>query len=340
MRTGIVTVNNSYNYGSYLQAKNLLDVTKKYTDAVLVDTKSRNMWKDFLKKTKRRLKSKDSLNDRLKGISFEFKEARELERCWKSLPVIDKSVKCDGYILGSDEIWNISRSVCRYGIFYGNGLDGKVISYAPSVNDARRSDFDKYSETTGNFEKIDHISVRDSYSKEIVDDITGIDSQIVLDPTLLKKPEKSGFNIGKPYVALYLFGWRISDEDKKGIREFADKNGFLLVSAGQYLSWCDMCVNSKNGYPFYVFENAQFVITNTFHGSAYSVNYEKQMCALVNNRSKVYSFLSMLGIEDRCVDNVKDIDILFKKKIDYAEINKTLEMKKKVSENFLKENLS
>jgi hypothetical protein len=74
-----------------------------------------------------------------------------------------------------------------------------------------------------------------------------------------------------------------------------------IVSAGQFINWCDKCVHSRKGNPFFIFKNASYVFTNTFHGTAFAINYETQFVSFCKAKPKITNMLMQFGLQDRIV---------------------------------------
>lgn len=167
MNICIVTVYNSYNFGSFLQAKNLyLYLKSQGHNVTFYDGKNRSLFRGCIRKIKKNAINSKNILKTIKGLFFELKEYKILKKAWKQLPKTNSKEGFDCVILGSDEIWNISRIECQKEDFWGKGFNCTKIAYAPSINNAQSSQFDnsKYIEYLNN---IKHVSVRDDYSKEI-----------------------------------------------------------------------------------------------------------------------------------------------------------------------------
>ena len=101
--------------------------------------------------------------------------------------------------------------------------------------------------------------------------------------------------------------------------------------------------NTSDPYEFLnLIYNSNIVITTSFHATVFSIIFKKNFWVLSpsNNKSRIYTLLSLLGIEERSLDSIetlksKDIN----EKIDYEKVEKRLEELKKDSINWLKENL-
>ena len=85
--------------------------------------------------------------------------------------------------------------------------------------------------------------------------------------------------------------------------------------------------------------NASYIVTDSFHGTAFSINFNKQFSVVYPPRfsSRLSSVLEMFDISDRALKNEKDIDFI--NEINYEKINKKLDIYRKEAEDFLLENI-
>ena len=92
------------------------------------------------------------------------------------------------------------------------------------------------------------------------------------------------------------------------------------------------------------FQDAQFVLTDSFHGTVFSILHNIPFVAFGNvqrGMSRFKSLLTMFGLQDRLITDFAsfDADQLIAKKIDWASVNNILEVERKKAVRFLKENL-
>lgn len=333
MKITIVTVYNSLNCGSYLQARQLYRTLRPYAEVALYDSHTRGLLRPYLRKVKR-IAASGSVHA-IRGALFELVEMLNLRRCWRKLPHSDGKIDADLVLLGSDEIWNVTRKACRYPVYWGAGISAYKAAYGPSVNQAQETDFEGKPEYAGWLEDMNQISVRDAHSQRVIGSLTDREIPIVLDPTLLERPEERKRAGSKPYVAVYLFYGALTQAERDAIIRFARGRGLELVSAGQYISWCDRCVHAQEGNPFAIFQNAEYVISNTFHGTAYAVNYRTRFAALVAEKPKAADMLAQLELQDRIVRTPEDIERILETDVDYERADRALEQAKEASMRFI-----
>ena len=338
----IITVYGSYNHGSFLQAKCLYEALGAYGSVSFIDKKARkwNYFKTPFKRIKHNLRVnvKHPLRN-IKTVLFEYTEAAKSKSNWRKLPSSPQT-DCDVCVMGSDEIWNIKRPDCRIPFFFGDGVSAKKIAYAPSVNNASEEDFGEHPEYLEMLKKTDAFGVRDVKSRDLIEELTCSSAEIVLDPTLLSDAPDTGYKRKKKYIAVYTFEVHIGPEDQKKLRAYAKENGCELISVGQNIHWCDKSIHSKNGSPFYAYEDAELIVTSTFHGTAYAINKRRNFVVLTNNNSKVEELLRQFHLEDRLLRSADNIRDIAKKDIDYREVNAILRQMREKSFSYLESALA
>ena len=339
MKIGIVTVPDSANFGSFLQAYALKLVLEKWGHSVVF---FRTREQDYLRKIyvdwkpkKRNLKHPfqfvmKNLNGRTKRQKFlEDQELLEISE-------IQAGKKLDLVLLGSDEIWNVCTPVFRKPVFYGEGAwTAPTAAFAVSAGRAGYEDFRQYPDIIERIKRIPEIFVRDQNTMDIVEKITGKCPKLVCDPTFLVPVEKikeryeDQYLTGHRYLAVYLYPGSISKENVRQIRKFAGKEKLALVSVGFCNSWCDYNVNCRPLEFPSVLEGAEAVITGTFHGTIFSVLTHKQFVS-ISLTPKVKDLLTQLGIDERCADKAGLSAEMLEKKltkelIDYSSIEENIQ---------------
>lgn len=323
----ILTVYDSLNYGSYLQAIALQSELEQYDTVAFLDIDHQSTLKQCLKKVAGHL-----VKRRFKGIGFELKKWNIFRICTHRLPVVHmnhlpKNDK-DIYIFGSDEIWNISRKkFLKSPEFWGIGLKkGRYISYAPSINTATLEQYNKHSELIDALKKFDCLSVRDDYSKDVLNNILHRQIAVVCDPTFLfgiqrfKRIENKA-NEKEPYLLIYTYGKMCkTSEQSMYIQKVARKQGWKIISAGKYLKWADKSVNTTpEGFLGYV-DGAQYIITDTFHGTVFSILYRKNFIA-VNPAEKIKDLINRFGLNVCVISDVSQLETHINQETDYSKVD-------------------
>ena len=282
MKIGIVTVHDSSNYGSFLQAYALQRTLENMGHEVyFIRTREKSYIRGiFFSKSdiKPLLTHPGKLAALLRDDLIKY---RAFKREWKVFKTIDdpKDVKLDRIILGSDEIWNVTAPVFRRPVFYGIGFDN-VHTYGISVSMARKEHFDKFPELEEAIRKIGHVLVRDENTGKVVEEITGRETSMVADPTFLcdvsefAKAAPGYKKINKKYILIYSYVF--NENLKNNIIRFARENDLAIVSACIRHPWADIYVNGSPLSFCKLLEDAQYVVTTTFHGTVFSLLNHKR----------------------------------------------------------------
>ena len=293
MKIGIVTVPDSANFGSFLQAYALKLVLEEWGHSVVF---FRTREQDYLRKIyvdwkpkKRNLKHPfqfvmKNLNGRTKRQKFledqELLEIREIQ-----------GARYEDFRQYPDIIERIKR--------------------IPEIFVRDQNTMDIVEKITGKCPKL------------------VCDPTFLVPVEKMKERYEDQYLMGRRYLAVYLYPGSISKENVRQIRKFAGKEKLALVSVGFCNSWCDYNVNCRPLEFPSVLERAEAVITGTFHGTIFSVLNHKQFVS-ISLTPKVKDLLTQLGIDERCADKADlSADILEKKLtkelIDYSSIEENIQ---------------
>lgn len=255
----------------------------------------------------------------------------------------------DTVVIGSDEVFNFAQRV-PWGYtsqLYGKIANtNKVISYAGSFGHTTLKDityFNVKDEIGNNMQSMYAISVRDQNSFDIVKELTGKKPHVHVDPVLMFNYHPYVKPIDrKDYIIIYTYPNRIKDpKEISAIKTFAKKYNKKLISIGFYFPWCDETIIPE---PFEVLgyiKNADYIITDTFHGSVMSLKFNKQFATIVRNtnKQKMTSLLSQFNLHNRIVDKIEHLEDKLMIQSDYTFVNSELEREQKRSIEYLKTNL-
>ncbi len=363
MKIGILTFHNSDNYGSVLQAYGLKTYVKKsfpndeceiinyvaphQNDLYALYLKN-NSIKNIVKNIRAFLFSK-LLKDRIKEFNEFRKSFLEIkkERIESSSILRDYLKKFDVIICGSDQIWN-PLSLDFSEEYFVPGFGGIKIAYAPSFGNGKEKDLEKINRSAVEkaLKEFDAVSVREESGKNIIKALGyKKETELVLDPTLLLNDgewdELIDLKDGKEsYIFFYSINYnpeaiamvqRISDVLGLKVKIMFSTNktygalrkGFELIHKTSPVDFLEMV------------KNAKLVLSNSFHGVAFSTIFRKEFFALeVNKNGKMYkderihNLLENFNIEERII-RMKDIDSIDWKqlqKVNYKEeiINKEI----------------
>lgn len=340
MKVGIITVFFTENCGSVLQATALADKFKQYgNDVYFIDTRNKlsgHSIKRLLKNCIKAIIKKESLFNAIKKYIDYDKYIKE------HFKIIHPQQKVDRVVIGSDTVWDVDSSyfLLSQEVFWGENTNCKNIStYAVSIANSDYEKLDNLQYPGKCIEKYSMVSVRDKYTKHYVDRFRDKPAQLVCDPTLLHDKayyeEKCRKIIDDKYVLLYLFDEPIGAVAKE-IRKFANEKSCKIISMvcmGKRLACADLNVESTIDNFFDYFNSASYVVTNTFHGTVFSVIFNKNFVVLDYNKKKVSEFLTDVGLTGRLTTN--HFEQLFSLPINYSETNEYLAKIRNNSEEYI-----
>lgn len=342
-RIYISTITHSMNYGAFLQGYALYTVLstmkdEKY-DVSFLKTHARHPFKATIKNI-----IKDIIRLKFRKIGYDIHLYDEYRRIWNSIKYqqVSNINEEDFVITGSDEIWNIHRKdMLKFPIFFGIGqASSNIIAYAPSCNITNIEEFRAQPQIIKALNSYSAIGVRDEHTKKIIQQLVEIPVNQVLDPTLLIKREfydqiKKDNNITN-YILVYSLDNKFKTEHIKEIKKFAIDKGLKLIALGIYLEWCDENIVVSPNEFIGLIANANYVVTNSFHGSVFSTIFEKQFAVYSTGKKKVENLIKDLGLEDRNMEINDNLDKVLNSEIPYDIINKKLEEKRISSMGFLR----
>ncbi len=338
-KIGVLTFQRSYNYGAILQAYALQTVlTNMEYDVEFInyfDQENWNMsrsfgkkisiiiWHNFVKTLiagKTRKERTDEFKTRNLKISKIIFESRfDLER---------KPPIYDAYITGSDQVWNFrltNYDSSYYLSFVPN--DKPRISYAASFGLSKLPQQDKLP-LKSLLEKMNNISVREIEGKRIVEDYSNSTAEIVLDPTLLLNNDdwskiSSERIVKENYILCYYMPGdsHVTESIRILAEKVSMKTGWKIINIGQKeyhkLFWWENSIFNAGPKEFVsLFKNASFIITNSFHGTAFSIIFRKPFYVPINFQipleknlsSRITSLLNILDLNSRIVPTIKVLE--------------------------------
>lgn len=229
--------------------------------------------------------------------------------------------KYDAVICGSDQIW-LPSHICHHYYTLEFVPDGvKRIAYAPSFGISQlpavfRKDYRRF------LNQLDTVTVRETRGAELVKELTGKTCTVVSDPTLLltKQQWTDLLQIGvteasEKYVFAYFLGE--NPQHRIAAKQYAQKYGCKLIllphiegvvaADTEYADEAPYDVSPKEFVQ--LIANAQAVFTDSFHGSVFSILFERELfvCERFSGKSRhstnsrIYSLLQMVGLNERLI---------------------------------------
>lgn len=347
MKIGILTFHRAHNYGAMLQAYALSQTIKELGhDAEFVDYRQPkvdeayrlfsfvpyrhsapvNMLKTFISRILTFVRrSKRYGNFRKFG-------KRYLPQSETYVPHTKFSTKYDVLVFGSDQIWT-TRFLKNFDPILWGDIDvrcGKKITYAPSMEMASLTK-EQQAFCKKHLDNYEFISVREDLMKDMLSPLTKKDIEVVIDPVFLRDKTEyerlaSGSKLKLPdhYILVYSIG-NATAELKSIVNKVSAELKlpvyFLCSEVGMKSS--PNRLDTAGPVDFLkAFSGADFVITTTFHGTAFSVLFEKPFYSLRRSglSGRAESLLSKLGLEKNLISNSEEASVMTCPKTDYCKV--------------------
>lgn len=242
----------------------------------------------------------------------------------------------DLIVYGSDQIWRnhiVDKRDKFDPMYFGENLPAsqKIISYAVSMGviDANEEDRAFLQKALSQYSTI---LVREKNLSKLVSNL-GYENKVVLDPVFLLEKiewEKMVVNVPKrDYKYILYYQLVFSQEGLELAKKLQAKlNCELIILTGTVIP-LNFTKNTKQTASPIEFlsliKDAEYVITTSFHGTAFSIIFEKQFYSINLEKisGRVQTLLSQMDISDRCVKSILDFEQI--KLIDYQSINQKKE---------------
>lgn len=330
MKIGIITMHRVVNYGSALQAFATQWALKTLGyDSELIDYEFQKPVKVYSSRQKI-VHAIVAVRDFLRGSPNKKKQERfdafyldnyalTNDRYTRDSITADPP-QYDVYLSGSDQVWNPR--------FAGNDInfmlafvpdDKPKISFASSfatdfIDDAHKKLY------APQLKRYDAISVREQSGASVIKELTGKDAVVCCDPTLLLTKKsvaelalRSSLTIGYKYILVYGLHYmfdpypylydivnHVSKELKCRVVYLDGRNADLFKKNATVVSAAGPCEF------LWLFEHAEFVITTSFHGTAFSLIYDKPFYGVVDKQSKTDSRITSLCVLSRAERSLID----------------------------------
>ena len=361
MKIGIITFHRAHNYGAVLQCFALSTTLKDLGHSVEVI----DYYPSYFKKqyalfslnhfSQLSMKSKCAYLCKCLITSVsKTKRRKKFNLFINQLPLTDSQYneknyvfkKYDAIIFGSDQIWNPLLTSKEDNIFCGNFSKNNslFISYAASTSPGiLNTSYSNYFKDIAN--RFDSISVREQSLVEYFHSIGAKSATLVLDPVLLL-PQEKWKNIAIPSTKKnYLLIYTVPQNPK--VRELAEmiakqkKLEIIEIRPTVNLKPTKKSLDTVSPNEFLgYFSGASFVVTTSFHGTAFSIIFQKQFVTLqlgTAQDDRAQNLLNQLGLKDRLVDHTHLINP--ESDIDYKKIQKKLDALIKHSKSFITKSL-
>lgn len=349
MKVGILTFPNSTSYGATLQMYALWRTVNELGHQVEII----NYYNKYMKAGKHVTKTigKRSLHDIARHSAtailhpyFENK-FHDFERrnvaLYPKRHIVDKEQlsladeRYDAIICGSDQVWNpdITGKDISYFLDFCSETTRRI-SYAPSFGiETLPNDF--YVLAQEQIKKFDYLSIREKSGLELIRQMTEKECPIVLDPTFFLSANEwealeSEHPLGKGDYILY-YTVKTSKTLMEYCQILSENTGIkIVVVGGNFINdlikkdkMTEYAVDISPSEWLYLIHHAKYVVTNSFHGTAFSINYRKNFFLELSSKanSRLEYIVSSLGLENRIIKSKADIVV---SNIDYTDSERRL----------------
>lgn len=357
-KAAVVTFHRALNYGAILQAyalenilaevgvyAEIIDYRCLYTECVYRPFDIRHC-KNISSGAKKCVKSFELIKKRRRFNEFTKKHLRVTKKCGTKTDLQRTAAKFDAVITGSDQVWNPNATGGDFGYFLdfvGSGT--KKIAYAASIG--YRTFPPKYESKCIEYLKgFESISVREKSACKTVAESADKDVENVLDPTLLlsdlrwldiaEKPR----NLPHRYILVYMMeGCKYTIEKARALARDKECDLVLINPTLMQRQTCKDFVMYKAASPeefVGMFAQADAVVTNSFHGVAFSIIFKKEFYAETSNAEKsarIIDLLALFELSDRLLPNE------INGKPNWEKVNSQLIKEKNKSISWLKDSL-
>ena len=370
-KVGIMSMQRIANYGSFLQAYALKQLIEEvgcnvefvdYHVGAPVIAENADSKNKFIRKLEKGLETfqyQAPLSHKLSFIRYKQSFVKKYMPLLEITDEMNYNPTLDCLVIGSDEVFNCIQKNSNVG--YSTELFGKdnradrLITYAASFGNTTLEKLEKYQKAgeVGNLLKeFDAISVRDANSGSIVEQFTGEEPVYNLDPVLTydymnccdRIPQ---IEATEKYLILYAYAGRISNEEADWIAEYAKKKNLKVYAIGGIQKCADRFVDCSPFEVLAYFRNAEEVITDTFHGSIFSVITHRPFTTLIRksvgnsygNEEKLSDLLNRLVLTERMTTKVEDTERINQQPIDYKKVDDVLQKQREIAKKYLQNNI-
>lgn len=357
-KISLLTIHVGENFGSNLQTIATVEALKKHgcVTTVVNYIPDRRTWKRFFKRYLVSIQSVvkmpfllfvEIMNKHIYN-SYLAKHVKVSKPIYPKDNFVDACPKADTYVTGSDQVWN---SIHNEGLdkrYYFDGFPQDTVKVAYSSSIGREElPADEYAEVKRMLGSYKAISVRELSAKHLIEDI-GYDATHLLDPTFMLTRDDWKYYMSRrivkePYLYVYL-PYNIHDKSLiyQTIRRVAGRRGLKVVASSWHIlpeRMADRTVYFSNPGDFLsLMYYADYVVTNSFHGTAFSINLNKQFWVYLPSGfgTRILSILVLCRLQDRLLASDEIVeDSQINVPIDYVPVNAILDGEREKAHAFL-----
>lgn len=352
-KVGIITFQDADNYGAMLQCYALQHYLKSMGyDAKTINYKCEYFAHPYGIAALRRkgiiryvLGNINALVRKFRKKRFsDFRNIIDMTRPVSKENICTLNNEFDLFISGSDCVWSydLTNFDTTYFLDFVDKKEKKG-SYAASFGtaDIPEEYKEKYSKLLSDYK---YFNVREQSGANLVCSFTQKNANVVLDPTLLLSMEQwnevcSDRLIKEKYIFVYQLALSkgMINVINKIAKETNYKVVFIPFPLGGLIK-AKSCLSYGPKEWVTLIRDAEYVITDSFHGTAFSIIFKKQFFSYLNEgRTRIENLLSKTGLERRLIDDTTNISEILSDTIDYQDVEKRLEQERNYSKTILVE---
>lgn len=359
MKTAILSMQRVVNYGSVLQAYSLRELVRQATGEVpdfldIEDEPALSVCRSVQETdadyavaapSSRRLLQRGKRWIIRKLSACTKKHIRTFMQEELRLSADNSCETYDAVIVGSDEVFNHAKGL-RLQLHGEVAQARRALTYAASCGSAKAADIsvEDLPRVSRALQRYSAVSVRDAGTAAYASQLGVTDTVRHLDPVLvgpLREREAKPVRFRR-YLLVYAYGQRIhSAQEIDAIRAFAKAHGLKTVAMGGSQYWCDLYVPASPMRLLDWFAHADYVVTDTFHGTIFSVIHQRQFAVITRrtNENKLMSLLEDLGLASQRLPEMAQLPQVLTQKICYDQVYAILDRERRRTQEYLKEQL-
>ena len=351
-RSGILTLSSAENYGAVLQCHSLCKfLNDNFSETEIIDFVPQFIVGRYPLVSVDKSSKSAYLKSLIRAVlllpfkakkRWRFQNFRKKKSKYSVQRYIGKmtSDSYDQYIVGSDQVFNMELTNYDQEYFLPRIPTGKKTTYAASLGvsylNERQSDC-----FTKGLQSFDPISIREKTGKDLIQDLF-VDKNIeqMIDPVFLNSREywtslASKRMHSRKYILIYAF---VEFDKAYSIAKSIDETLDILLINDAFKKKKNDVKNVMGVGPcefLSLILNAEHIVTDSFHGTAFSIIFNKDFYAIPykGTESRFIDMLSILKLEDRIIEDVRDIK---KRVVDYNEVRELIHKEQERANNYFK----
>lgn len=331
LKIGILTFHEVFNPGAFLQAYATQELlTRMGHDAEIINYNNPvhryHLFQHVLKQGWRLpLRLKQVADAFVRDLAFEKARRLHLKRSilFETREDIAKT-HYDAVLVGADIVWNFkSKNLGMDPVYFGEGLNtDRLIAFAPSCGACTVDDIIPEYVSKG-LERFNSISARDPNTAQIAERACGRRPEVICDPTFHIIDQIQDFPHEDPrrdFILVYLLPGHTSEGLIQQVLELKAQTGLPVYAVLYRQKWADKNIIHCGPFEWLdLIRNATFVITNTFHGTIFSILTKANFVLEYNEliKSKTNRMVSGAGLDARVLTLGSDLSAILEVEIDH-----------------------